>query len=236
MEIPQDHAVAAEPTRDPLRSDVGVAYEGIDVAFDQQRDDYLTSLTWVAGLMATTPLAQFGLPTPCTEYDVRTLMGHLIGTAERGLGTAERRSTRDIPHVVTDVPDEGLSSAYEGLAKRIAHAWASLSGHDQVRAAWGECSAFDAAQGYTVETVTHGWDLAVATGRDSEAPDNIASRCLLVAESIGPQRLRGVMYAEPASPRPTASATDRLASLLGHQRPPRISAASPMVIRPSGSR
>jgi len=185
--------------------------------------------------MATTPMAQLGLPTPCTEYDVRTLMGHLIGTAERGLGTAERRSMRDVPHVVTYVPDEGLARAYAGLAKRIAHAWAGLSGDDEVRAAWGECSALDAAQGYTVETVTHGWDLAVATGQDSEAPDDIASRCLLVAESIVPRRLRGVMYAEPASPGSAASATDRLASLLGRQRPPRISAASVLVNPSRGS-
>ncbi len=189
------------------------------MTFDQQRDDYLAALEWVAALMDTTPRAQLGLPTPCTEYDVRTLMGHLIGTAERGLGTAERRSTRHIPHVVMDVPDEELASTYAGLAKRIAEAWAGLSGGDEVRASWGECSALEAAQGYTVETVTHGWDLAVATGRDSEAPDDIASRCLLVAESIIPQRLRGVMYAEPASPGSAASATDRLASLLGHQRP-----------------
>ncbi len=188
------------------------------MTFDQQRHDYLAALDWVSELMATTPPAQLDLPTPCAEYTVRTLMGHLIGTAERGLGTAERRSTRHVPHVVTDVPDEELAGTYAALAERIGTAWAHLSGDDVVRAAWGECSALEAAQGCTVETVTHGWDLAVATGRRAEAPDGIAARCLSFAGSVIPGRLRGVMYDEPVPADHTASATDQLASLLGHRR------------------
>lgn len=188
------------------------------MTFEQQRDDYVAALGWVADLMASTPPAQLGLPTPCAEYDVRTLMGHLVGTAERGLGTAERRSTSDVPHVVTDVADEELASTYAALAKRIGDAWAELSGDDHVRAPWGGSSALEAAQGYTVETVTHGWDLAVATGRASEAPDGVAARCLLVAEQVIPGRLRGVMYADSVAAEVAASATEQLANLLGHRR------------------
>ncbi len=189
------------------------------MTFDQQRDDYVAALTWVADLMLTTPARLLDRPTPCAEYDVRTLMGHLLGTAERGLGTAERRSTRHIPHVVTDVPDEGLAPTYAALSVRITSAWEQLSGDQVVRAPWGECIALDAARGFTVETVTHGWDLAVATGRPAEAPAGIAERCLLVAEAVVPDRLRGVMYAEAVPADGTASATERLANLLGHRRP-----------------
>ncbi|MGZ4782689.1 MAG: maleylpyruvate isomerase N-terminal domain-containing protein [Oryzihumus sp.] len=94
------------------------------MTFEQQREDYLAALGWVAGLMASTPPAQLGLPTPCAEYDARSLMGHLIGTAERGLATAERRSSSHVPHVVTDVPDEELASSCAALARRIgSDAW-----------------------------------------------------------------------------------------------------------------
>ncbi len=178
----------------------------------------MAALEWVAELMASTPAQQLSRPTPCAEFDVRTLMGHLIGTAERGLATAEGRSTRGIPHVVSDVADGGLASAYAALGERIASAWRRLSGDDLVRAPWGECTALDAARGFTVETVTHGWDLAVATGRPSEAPAGIAERCLPVAENVIPHRLRGVMYDDPVPAHPTARATERLAHLLGHKR------------------
>ncbi len=183
-----------------------------------ERDDYIAALNWVAEVMACTPSQQLSLPTPCAEYDVRNLMGHLIGTAERGLATAERRSTRPIPHVVTDVPDEKLAMTYASLAERIGNAWASLTRAELVRAPWGECSALEAAQGFTVETVTHGWDLTVATGRASDALDGVAARCLHVAESVIPSRLRGVMYADPVAADDTTSATEQLANLLGHRR------------------
>lgn len=75
-----------------------------------------------------------------------------------------------------------------------------------------------AARGFTVETVTHGWDLAVATGRPAEAPEGIADRCLVFAASVIPDRLRGVMYDPPIAGGDTVSATERLAYLLGHSR------------------
>jgi formate dehydrogenase maturation protein FdhE len=54
-------------------------------------------------------------------------MGHLLGTARRGLGTAQRVSTREIPHVITDVPDDELAARYVTLAASIRHAWSQLA-------------------------------------------------------------------------------------------------------------
>ncbi len=189
------------------------------MSFERQRDDYAASLAWVAGLMASTSPSSLDAPTPCADYDVRALMGHLIGTAERGLGTAERRSTRHVPHVVTDIRDEELAGTYAALARRIEAAWGHLAADEVVPAPWGGCPALEAARGFTVETITHGWDLAVATGRACEPPPGIADRCLEFARSVVPDRLRGVMYGPPVAGDPDSSAIEQLAALLGHERP-----------------
>ena len=73
------------------------------------RDLYDEALAWVAGLMRTVPASLLSRSTPCPEFSVRALMGHLVGTAERGLATAQHRSTTSIPHVVTD-PDEAFAT------------------------------------------------------------------------------------------------------------------------------
>ena len=188
------------------------------VAFTQQRQDYVDALAWVGGLMAATRPRQLGAQTPCADFTVRDLMGHLLGTAQRGLGTAQRVSTRDIPHVVTDVPDSELAATYASLAASIRNAWSRLTPDDKVTAPWGPCTALEAARGFTVETVTHGWDLAVATEQPHDAPEGIADRCLAYAASVIPDRLRGVMYDAPVVGSESSSATERLAHLLGHER------------------
>jgi uncharacterized protein (TIGR03086 family) len=191
------------------------------VTFTRQRQDYFDALAWAGELMAATRPHQLDARTPCEGFNVRRLMGHLLGTAHRGLGTAQRVSTRDVPHVVTDVPDDRLAQSHTALATAIRHAWSRLTPTDEVTAPWGPCPALDAARGFTVETVTHGWDLAVATGQPCEAPAGIADRCLVYAASVIPDRLRGVMYDAPIVGRvgqEGRSATERLAHLLGHKR------------------
>lgn len=99
--------------------------------FDEHRQDCFDALAWVTALMEATAPGQLSEATPCTEYDARTRMGHLIGTAHRGLETAEGVSTHEPPHVVSDVPDAQPATTYAELADRIRAAWAPSRPHDQ---------------------------------------------------------------------------------------------------------
>lgn len=187
------------------------------MTWERQRDDYFDSLAWVASRMFATEESQLDLPTPCEAFTVRRLMGHLLGTAHRGLATARGRSTRHTPHVVTDVADEDLATTFSSLTQQIEVAWATRHGVDEVLAPWGTCSAHEAARGFTVETVAHGWDLAVATGQPAHL-DSVAQRCLDTAgPQMVPERLRGVMYDPPRATH-EHSPTERLVHLLGHSR------------------
>lgn len=184
---------------------------------ERQRKDYFGALEWVGGLMSATAQEQLDLPTPCADYSVRDLIGHLVGTAHRSTGTAQRVSTRHIPHVVTNVADEDLAATYISIAHDIQRLWRPFASDAQVTAPWGPCTALEALRGFTVETVTHGWDLAVATGQPREAPNQIADRCLVFASAVIPDRLRGVMYDNPVMGVNGDSPTTRLAHLLGHR-------------------
>jgi uncharacterized protein (TIGR03086 family) len=187
----------------------------------QQQQDYFDALGWVTHLMTGVRSEDLEARTPCEDFNVRSLLGHLIGTAHRGLATGRSTRSRDIPHVVTDVPDAELAPTYATLAASIREAWSPLAPADGVVAPWGRCTALEAARGFTVETITHGWDLAVATGQPSDAPNGIADRCLSHAAAVIPDRLRGVMYHAPVVGAETSSTTEQLAHLLGHRRAPR---------------
>lgn len=186
--------------------------------FEQQVADYEAALSWVGRLMSTTASPQLGRPTPCDQFTVRDLLGHLIGTAYRGLGTARGEPTSHVPHVVTNVSDQDLARAYATLAGRVRQAWRTVAGPDQsVIAPWGECSAHRAVEGFTVETLVHGWDLAMATDRDPEALSAVAVRCLSFVGAVVPARLRGLMYDEPAPATGDDGPTTQLARHLGRR-------------------
>ena len=186
------------------------------MTYVQQVHDYAAGLDWVSGLIEATSADALGKPTPCSEWDVRLLIGHLIGTAHRSRGTATGISTSEVPHVVTDVPDDKLAVTYAQLVAEIVPALAALDGNMSVQAPWGQVTALEAVRGFTVETVAHGWDLAVATDRPAIAPPGVAERCLALAVDVIPSRLRGVMYSDPVADDPDLSPTERLAHLLGH--------------------
>lgn len=187
------------------------------MAFEQVLTDYRAALTWVGRLMSTTDPAYLDRPTPCEEFTVRDLLGHLLGTAYRGLATARGESATRVPHVVRDVPDEELGPTYARLAELIASAWSRVGPEEPVPAPWGECTGRRAVEGFTVETLVHGWDLAVATGRDPEELSDVAGRCLPLAGVVVPERLRGVMYDDQVPASRDDGPTTRLARALGRQ-------------------
>jgi uncharacterized protein (TIGR03086 family) len=185
------------------------------------RPSYRAALDWVSGLAGAVRPDQLDLPTPCTEYDVRALLGHLITTVRRAVAIAEGSSPFDVPVVVTGVPDADLAATYAHDAKLALDAWADDARLDAVvTVPWGQVPGRGAVGAYTNETLVHGWDLAVATGQDSETDPELAAAILAVAQRAIPAEPRGghVPFAPPVEPAPDAGPTERLANWSGHRR------------------
>lgn len=112
-----------------------------------QRLDYFGALEWAGGLTATAP-GQMDAPTPCEQFAVRELTGHLIGTAYRSTGDGPGHLDPPCPpHVVADVADSDLAAAYVSITRDIRKLWQSAADGDRVTAPWGACTALDALRG-----------------------------------------------------------------------------------------
>ena len=66
---------------------------------------------------------QLELPTPCTEYDVRALAGHLLAMAQR-VGEVVRGEQPSPIEVTDGVPDDGWVAAWDRVAEEVNAAWA----------------------------------------------------------------------------------------------------------------
>jgi uncharacterized protein (TIGR03086 family) len=170
-------------------------------------------LSKLEGLLAGVAPGQRGLRTPCPEWDVAALEGHLIGW----LRYFTSRAKGEEPD-----PDPGATQAGEDPAGEFGATVAEL-----LRALHAaEASGAEPASGQpapamlrtmlTGEYVVHGWDLATATGQavpftDAEAEVALGMRSMLTPEA------RGSMFGPELPIADDAPALARLVAFAGRR-------------------
>src|ERR1019366_4685837 len=124
------------------------------------------------------------------------------------------------PARADDVPGEGWLDAYRAAAQRARAAWADDVKLDvMVEVPWGKIPGRFAVAGYIQEILTHGWDLAKATGQPTEGDPELAFFALAGAKRILPPEARGddVPFAPVVPVPPDAAPYAQLAAWLGRQ-------------------
>lgn len=182
---------------------------------------YRDALAWTTDLIAAVKPDQLDLPTPCAEFDVRTLLGHLIATVERARVIGEGGDPGSIPLVIDTIDDDGYLDAYKSSTDRMWSVWHDDTLLDaEVTPPWGTVPGRAAIGGYLNETLVHGWDLAVATEQKDEADPTLAEAALGMARKMIPASPRGgfIPFAEVVHSTPGAGPTERLANWSGHSR------------------
>ena len=138
----------------------------------------------VAGAANTKTLEQ---PTPCTDWDLRTLLNHTIlwtsYSAERrahGESVAEDLMSKDF------AAEPGYAQDYEAQINKAVQAWSDPEAWEGDRNVMGSTvPAADIAAMLIAEMVLHGWDIAEATGQDYRCDDAVARNVLKTVEAQG---------------------------------------------------
>jgi uncharacterized protein (TIGR03086 family) len=169
---------------------------------------------------------QFSDSTPCTEWDVRTLLNHLIlwtsYSAERrahGESVSEELMAKDF------AAEPDFAAAYRAQLDRALAAWADPAAWEQDLNVMGSATpAADVAALLIAEMVLHGWDLAVATGQSYTVSDKAATAALAAVEANAELFRQYKGFAEPVPVPAGAPAVDRVLALSGRD-PDRAPAA-----------
>jgi uncharacterized protein (TIGR03086 family) len=158
---------------------------------------------------------QWASPTPCREWDVRRLVGHVVGWVRvfgvAANGDAFTGDPEDYP------AGEDSAADFRRHADSLVAGWRAHGKDRTVRLTSGELPAAMVFDMTLMEYMTHGWDLATATGQpmpftDAEAEDVLTrARATLRPEYRGPDTALGEETEAP----PGASAVVRLAAFMG---------------------
>jgi uncharacterized protein (TIGR03086 family) len=162
---------------------------------------------------------QLANPTPCTEYDVRTLVNHLLFWGP-SLEAAGRKEI--VPPPAAAESDVDLTAGDWGTAlttqlDRTSATWSAPAAWEGGTRIVGPAESPASVIGDMIvaELVLHGWDLAVATGQALPQDDALLAY-LLNSVTAGAEQGRQMGVYGPEVPVPdTAPALDRILGLTG---------------------
>jgi uncharacterized protein (TIGR03086 family) len=140
-----------------------------------------------ARVVAGVPGHPMDAPTPCDDWDLRTLVNHVIlwtaYSAERrahGESVAEDLMSKDF------TADPGFAQDYAAQIGRAVAAWSDPAAWERELGVMGSGTpAADVAAMLIAEMVLHGWDLARATGQEYACDEAVAASVLATVEAQG---------------------------------------------------
>ena len=150
-------------------------------------------------------------PTPCPDFRVRDLVAHLVGSMTH--------LTQMAGGAAGDPVDGSVENRVTVPTARAVDAWQARGLDGTVPGPGGRpMPATCAAAIVPVELLLHGWDLAVATGQQLSASDEVVTYVADLASDIVPASRAAGAFADPLEPEAEAGPLDRLAAYAGRRR------------------
>jgi uncharacterized protein (TIGR03086 family) len=154
--------------------------------------------------------------TPCREWDVRHLLSHMVGVvANMGRGVRGEELLADINSFPLETD---FGAQFRAEADRTLAAWTARGVDGEVNVGAGPMPVTVALGINLLDTSMHSWDIARATGQDSNLPDEVAVTVLAVCQGIVTDEIRGFAGFDPVVDiADDAHPTDQLAAFLGRR-------------------
>lgn len=170
------------------------------------------SLASVGVLIAGVRDDQWQAPTPCTDWTVHRVVGHIVGMN----GVFAAMLAGEAPPACSDLEPAELLPAYRAYSARLLEAFGQPGVLARTfESPMGSATGAERLQIRLYDLLAHGWDLARATGQIADLPEDAAETALTFARGQVSDESRPGRFA-PAQPAPPdASAVDRLVAFLG---------------------
>ena len=159
--------------------------------------------------------------TPCEQMDVLALVEHMVTGLDQfaGVGLGRPMADPTNPQPEPSLTPASSLAAYRSVADQMYAAWVRPGAVEKdYDMPWGTTPGTALVDFMAIEEVTHGWDLARATGQHCAFDDDLVAATLDRAHQYdGPMIRAPEMFGPEVSVPDTASLADRLAGFLGRR-------------------
>ena len=167
------------------------------------RFHFAQAVTTAGTTLAAVRPDQIDSSTPCAEFDVRTLIGHMLVVLRRVALLGEGGDPMALPSFVTGITDTGWHDAWIDDAHRVQVAWTDDETLTRMMVLpWVQAPGSAMLAMYTSELSVHTWDLAMATGQHPAWNEQAIRVALQAASQALPSGDRHAAFAAMAADMP----------------------------------
>jgi uncharacterized protein (TIGR03086 family) len=170
------------------------------------------ALDQTGGIIARVRPDQAGLQTPCTEFDVRALVNHIVYDLHvftAGVSGGERDSPG------ADLIGDNWAGAYYAARAALLEAWRQKGVGGTLKTRLGEFPASWAIGQHLADLAVHAWDVAIATHQKTNLDPEVARVAFdWGRENLKPQ-YRGQAFGPEVEVPENAPIHERLAGFFG---------------------
>jgi len=171
-------------------------------------DKYRTASEWTAAKVARAG-DRLDAQTPCDEWDVQTLLNHMLETQQYFVRSARgEAASPPMGEPSEDLIGDDAASAYERGREQTIRTFSEDGVIERTGPSLG--IAFS-------DTLLHGWDLAKATGQDTTMPDGLAAAAYEIVHGAFTEDQRKGVFKPEIAVGDDASPQDRLLAYTGRQ-------------------
>ena len=174
------------------------------------------ALATTRGILENVKLDQLADPTPCASWTVRDVVNHMVGGAKIVSIELSGRG-EGVDYYVNHLRGLDPVDAYSAAAADAVAVFRADPGlvERTIPMPWGPETGATVATMFMGDHFVHAWDVARATGQNSDLAPDLAEMLMPFARAYG-DRHRGPGMFDEEKPVPAgASAADRLAAVLG---------------------
>lgn len=170
------------------------------------------ALDQTGSLIARTKPDQASLPTPCSGWDLRTLVNHTAYDVHvfTTMVTGAERPSPDV-----DLIDGNWSAAFQKESDALVAAWRSRGAEGTIKSRLGELPATWVVGQHLSDVAVHAWDVARSTSQSTELDPEIGQAALDWARQNLKPEYRGTAFGPEVSVPESAPLYDRLAGFFG---------------------
>jgi uncharacterized protein (TIGR03086 family) len=177
------------------------------------------SIASTQAVVANVSADQLERSTPCSSWDVRALINHIVGSCDWFAATVETGVAPE-GDFQTDVTGGDINAAFAEGSARARSAFGAPGAMAKIlKLPFGEMPGSAFVMMAANDQFQHGWDLAKATGQGSDLDPDLAAKLLKFVQTAIPDTFRGADGQAPFGPvvavPESAPVQDRLAGFLG---------------------